>query len=413
MSVSSPTNVSYNVTTKILSWQSTYSSFIITETTSNQSITTNNNFYDFTQAAAQFMSFNLYNIVIVIKAVNAGIQSNASVPLSINLLGIPAPTDISYNKNTNILNWNIDPIYSSSYFRILDTITGRSFITRDTSYNIMNLIESVFYNNINFVIGVCVSETNGVFKGTLSMPLSIYIGGISAPTNIHYNSTNKTITWDSSYSFFRLTLISGNTSYFSNTTSYVTQDTDINKTFVIRAIDSGYISDPSNPITINLSAISNICFIKETPVLTDQGIIEIQNITNKNTINNIKVKYITETTSKEDYLVCIEKDFLGENIPNKKIILTGNHKIMYNEEMIKSEDIPNVNKIKYNGELLYNVLLEENSFMKVNNLICETLDINNVIAKIYDNPNKNDIITKLNQINDWDIYKKTAIELLS
>jgi hypothetical protein len=132
---------------------------------------------------------------------------------------------------------------------------------------------------------------------------------------------------------------------------------------------------------------SNICFVKGTPVLTDQGIVEIQNITNNNTINNIKVKYITQTIQKETQLVCIKKDTLGENIPNQKTFVSNNHKLLYNDIMTKAEDITS-KRIPYTGEILYNVLLEENGFMTVNNMICETLDINNPIAKLYCNQNK-------------------------
>ena len=40
-------------------------------------------------------------------------------------------------------------------------------------------------------------------------------------------------------------------------------------------------------------------------------------------------------------------------------------------------------KFKYNGELLYNVLMEHHGRMYVNNLICETLDPKNPVAKLY------------------------------
>ena len=55
--------------------------------------------------------------------------------------------------------------------------------------------------------------------------------------------------------------------------------------------------------------------------------------------------------------------------------------------MIKAMDFignfKNVYKIKYNGEILYNILLDEHSKINVNNLMCETLHPNNVIAILY------------------------------
>ena len=167
-------------------------------------------------------------------------------------------------------------------------------------------------------------------------------------------------------------------------------------------------------VTIIQNAISNICFLKGTPILTDQGIIEIQNITNKNTINNKKVDYITQTTTEQEYLVCIEKNALSENIPTQRIVITRNHNVLYNGNLVQACKLPNIEKIKYNGEILYNVLLEENGFMNVNNLICETLDINNAIAHLYRcNKNNDQRIKELNNIKDKDIYKRKILEILT
>jgi hypothetical protein len=207
--------------------------------------------------------------------------------------------------------------------------------------------------------------------------------------------------------------------------------------YVMNLLDGAYtsftvplLSEPNSALTtdgINLWAatgnqviyyngsgelpISNICFVKGTPIVTDQGIIEIQDITNENTINNIRVKYITQTTTNDDSLVCIEKDAICENIPSQRTILSENHKLLYNGQMVKAKNVT-TSRIPYNGEILYNVLLEENGLMLVNNLICETLDVNNVVALLYEHPQKNGITNRLNSIKDNDVYKKTAIELL-
>jgi hypothetical protein len=63
---------------------------------------------------------------------------------------------------------------------------------------------------------------------------------------------------------------------------------------------------------------------------------------------------------------------------------------------------------KYNGEILYNVLLETYEKMLVNNLIVETLDPENIVAKLYNgnytDEERNNIIVNINQsAND---YKK-------
>ena len=103
---------------------------------------------------------------------------------------------------------------------------------------------------------------------------------------------------------------------------------------------------------------------------------------------------------------------MRQNIPNERIIISKNHKILYNNKFIKALDLPNVNKIPYNGEILYNVLLEENGVMIVNNVICETLNINNVIAHLYNSSNIDKITMLLNKTTNMDEYKKIALTYL-
>ncbi len=63
---------------------------------------------------------------------------------------------------------------------------------------------------------------------------------------------------------------------------------------------------------------------------------------------------------------------------------------------------------KYNGEILYNVLLETYEKMMVNNLIVETLDPANIVAQLYNGSlsveERNNAIVN---INKWaNEYKK-------
>ena len=138
-----------------------------------------------------------------------------------------------------------------------------------------------------------------------------------------------------------------------------------------------------------LPIISDICFPKHTNVNTDQGKIMIENIDIKlHTINNKKIKAITQTISPDNYLVCFEKHSINYNYPSRQTIMSKNHKILYNGELMKAQTFlkknkTNIYKIKYNGEILYNVLMENYTTIKVNNLICETLDPLSKIARIY------------------------------
>ena len=147
--------------------------------------------------------------------------------------------------------------------------------------------------------------------------------------------------------------------------------------------------------------ISDICFPKHTFINTDQGKIMIENINIKiHTINNNKIKAITKTISPDDYLVCFEKHSINFNYPSKQTIMSKNHKIKYNGELMKAHTFlkkdKTIYKIMYTGEILYNVLMEEHTTIKVNNLICETLDPNSIIGKVY---NKFNCIRKLTPSN--------------
>ena len=144
----------------------------------------------------------------------------------------------------------------------------------------------------------------------------------------------------------------------------------------------------TNKIIICPIPISNICFPAGTPIRTNQGDISIDKINPAiHTIRNKRIVGITKTITQDKYLVCFEKDSIGPNIPSRKTIISQNHEILYKGKMVGAyefaDTFKNVHKIKYNGEILYNVLMEEHDKMVVNNMICETLHPENGIAKIY------------------------------
>lgn len=173
------------------------------------------------------------------------------------------------------------------------------------------------------------------------------------------------------------------------------------------------INDLNHPVPI-----SNICFPKNTPIITNHGTISIEKINPKiHTIQNKKIVAITKTISLDTYLVCFEKHSLGFNYPNKNTIMSKQHKVMYKGQLIKADKfldvIKNVKKIEYNGEILYNILLENYDTIEVNNLICETLHPDNIIAKLYstkfNNKYKTNLIVMLNESiikKKYSVYKK-------
>jgi ribosomal protein L13E len=137
----------------------------------------------------------------------------------------------------------------------------------------------------------------------------------------------------------------------------------------------------------NFGFISNVCFLAGTPVSTNQGNIAIEKINpNVHTIRNKKIVGVTKTITQDKYLVCFEKDALDINIPSQKTIISKEHKILYKGKLIKAKEFinkfDNVYKLKYNGEILYNILMEKYDKMIINNLICETLHPENTAAQL-------------------------------
>ena len=134
--------------------------------------------------------------------------------------------------------------------------------------------------------------------------------------------------------------------------------------------------------------ISTICFLHDTPINTDQGVILIKNINPKyHTIRNKRIVAVTKTITTDPYLIYFEKHSLAYNYPNKETVMTLSHKICYNGKMVEAQTflgkMKNVYKIRYEGQILYNILMEKYGHIKVNNLICETLHPKNIIARLY------------------------------
>lgn len=157
--------------------------------------------------------------------------------------------------------------------------------------------------------------------------------------------------------------------------------------------------------------IGNICFPGNTPIHTDQGIVPIKMVDDDiHTINSKKIVAVTKTILLKKFLICFERHSLGLNYPSQRTIMSGEHKVKYNNKMIEARKFvgcfEGVKVAKYNGEILYNILLDTHETINVNGLVCETLNPKNAIAQIYLNgiskETRSDIIKKM---NDTRAYK--------
>ena len=278
------------------------------------------------------------------------LSASVSIFISSQLLATSSPNYITTDSNGNFYISVDDVSPKIIKFDISGNVINNAFITGKYFQTI------IFYNNnlytTDFNTGDAYKyDMNGVLIGTAGSLGSFYLGG-------------------------GITFSDDGTLYLARASSGTTVIERI-----VSASTPNSNSTPSQPIT-------NICFPANTPITTDQGIVSIDKLNpNIHTINDSKIVAITKTASKDKYLVCFEKGSLGDDLPSKRTIMSKHHKILYNGVMIEAKkflgDFEHITKMEYTGEVLYNVLMEKHDTMKVNNLICETLNPKTSIAQLY------------------------------
>ena len=138
--------------------------------------------------------------------------------------------------------------------------------------------------------------------------------------------------------------------------------------------------------TYSTMAYYPICFPANTPICTDQGKIPICKINPKiHTILQQPIRMVTKTKTYDKYLVCFKKDSLKSNTPNQDTYISKNHAVYHNgkwKHAFKYVNDDNIVKTKYNGETLYNILMDTHSMIMVNNIVCETLHPNNAVVQL-------------------------------
>jgi len=135
--------------------------------------------------------------------------------------------------------------------------------------------------------------------------------------------------------------------------------------------------------------ISVVCFPAGTPIQTDQGIIPIEQVdASLHTIRKKSIVAVTQTVSPDKYLIQIKAESLGPRIPSNTTVMSKTHCILFQGKMVPAahlfeQGIEGVSRVVYNGEKLYNVLLEKYEKMMVNHLVVETLHPENNVAQLY------------------------------
>lgn len=300
-------------------------------------------------------------------------------------------TDINvFSDNPNTGPYGVDP------FTFINNNTGPDYVL--TSVNLLNnqpllrkfridYSEGVYvlitidvnnyYDFINFDIGSSVQPLPSwlvgfelYYDGELQYTLGdlIFIAFISFTNYPFSDPLNVTVGPPPGFAFG---------TYDNNITAYAFN------MIVINSLELGL-----SVVSVTNIPIANICFPANTPIQTDQGIVAIQKINpDIHTINKKAILDITKTITPDKYLICFSKDAICANYPTKQTIMSKEHKVFYNGQMIEAKKFVgrfnNVFKVEYNGEVLYNVLMEQHYKMRVNNLVCETLDPKHHIAQLF------------------------------
>ena len=134
--------------------------------------------------------------------------------------------------------------------------------------------------------------------------------------------------------------------------------------------------------------LTNICFPARTPIQTDQGIVAIERLRpGWHTIRRQAIVAVTQTITADKALICFAANALGPNCPSQETCMSAAHKVAYRGDMLEAHKFvrhfAGVRAVPYRQELLYNVLLERHSWMRVNGLVCETLRPDHIAARLF------------------------------
>jgi hypothetical protein len=286
-----------------------------------------------------------------------------------------------------------------------DPIVGTVWVNRgtDTPYEL---------NNMGFtpytIENIVLIEGDPTLRQTYS--ISNYQGGASQAAiidDLSYSILQINDSLPSEYSTITINSVTGAISTTSGTALDV-------YTLYIR--NEGSYNITTVELTVTEAPVTPICFPAGTLVLTDQGEVAIDKLNiKKHTISGKKIVAVTQTIPLDKYLICMEKNSISHNVPNRRTIISKNHKVMVDNKLMECEKlvqyVPSIYKIPYNKNILYNVLLDHYSVMSINNLMVETLHPNNMIAKIYTGNfsqlQKNRLIQSLNK------YTKRHTEIVN
>lgn len=335
-----------------------------------------------------------------------------SVNIGANIISIGE--DCFKNKNKlaivtfeNQIMLSLLPMNCFSYCASLSTITIPSSVTTigDACFNDCSSLKKITIPSSVSSIGVgCFQNCTEIVSVSLSPLITLL------PSTCFYNCSKLTsinipqsVTSIDSACFGSCTLLDSikfnNVNNIINIASNSFLNISQNATFTLTGANDysqlpqalkTFVTENNSYNYVYTFIVADVCFKADTKILTDQGLLNIQDLKPYiNTIRNIKIIGITKTVLPDSTVTFIKKNALYNNVPNLDTIFSNNHKIFYKKQMYNAEDltlfINDAYKIKYSGYYMYNIILEKNDCVIANNLICESLDLNNPIAQFFTN----------------------------
>lgn len=121
-----------------------------------------------------------------------------------------------------------------------------------------------------------------------------------------------------------------------------------------------------------------VSLLAHTPILTDQGLIDIDNITPDNSIEGVLVKEVISYENTDFQMVLFKKDSIGRNIPNQDTLLSQNQDIYLSKHLLKVKHLINnkdITKKVMETQKVYDLIMKQSKPFKlrVNNIIIETI----------------------------------------
>ena len=360
-------------------------------------------------------------------------------------------TPITFNGTTNVINRKPSFVFSSTQGGTITTsnatfsttttaVSGNNTITFDrladyTTHDAITIIvtdpagnPSVALTVPSFTVDTTINTLDVITAVSSDTTLTDTLTSIGVDQTGKNVTTHATTNPYASYKA-RITLPNGDFAALTDANKvsikgvimelYATElDIVAADTLFVDLIEGSVIADVYVMTPEAVSSNIQICFPKGTPVTTNQGDFPIEELCpGVHTIRGRKITAITCTQPNTSHIVLIKKHALGKNVPCASTHISNHHRVFYKGKMVKAIDLVNmcegVMKTPYNGETLYNVVMRKHDKMMINNLICETLHPDNVMARIcagdYTHREKVELCNMLKRIgktSDYTAYNK-------